>query len=237
MNDTELDELLSRWNVPTARAELRGEVWRAFRPPRRPRFWGFALKPMFAGTALGAGVCLLLLVTQALPQTLRVASPLFRIPFTVDSEFVDHETDGSSKVEVVYTTYLDNGNEVVLSSYMPGHPVITAVRRVLESTSFIWGGIVGRYHWAGHADFVRSGCLIGGKPVVERISILGYQSVGVEVSRPGDTERMTWWYAPDLDCFVLKMRTEERQPDGSYRVVKEKHALSISRTGDLPAVR
>jgi hypothetical protein len=183
---------------------------------------------MLTGTILGAALCSFLLITQAFPQTLRLASPLFQIPFTVDFEFINYQADGSSEVDVAYTSYPDNGNEVIISSSIPGHPLITAVRHVLESTNIIWHRIVGRYHWAGHADFVRSGCLSGGKPVVERTSILGYQTLGVEVSRPHDKERMTWWYAPDLDCFVLGMRIEERQSDGSYRLVSEKRALRVT---------
>jgi hypothetical protein len=182
---------------------------------------------MFAGTFLGAGLCLLLLITQAFPQTLRVASPLFRIPFTVDFEVNDYEADGSSKVDIDYTSYSDKGDEVILSSSMPGHPVVTAVRRILESTSFIWHGIVGRDHWAGHADFVRAGC-VNGQRVVERTTILGYSTVATTTGPPDAPERATFWLAPDLDCFDLKIRFEERRPDGSYRVVSEKHALSVT---------
>jgi hypothetical protein len=232
MNDDELDELLNRWDIPPAATELRGKVWHAFRPPRRPLIWGFDPKPMFAGTALGAGLCLLLLITQAFPQTLRIASPWFRIPFTVDFEVIDYEADGSSKVDIAYTSYSDKGDEVILSSSMPGHPFVTAVRRVLESTSFIWRGIVGRDHWAGHADFVRAGCVMTGQRVVERTTILGYSTVATTTGPSDAQQRATFWFAPDLGCFDLKIRFEERQPDGSYRVTSEKHALAVTRTGE-----
>src|SRR5580704_4435706 len=112
MNDTELDELLSRSQIPSAPPDLRGKVWRAVRPPHRRRFWRLPLRPTIGGTVLAASLSLLLLITQALPQTLRVASPLFRIPFTVDFEFINYDDDGSSTVDVAYTSYPDDGTEV-----------------------------------------------------------------------------------------------------------------------------
>lgn len=235
MKDQDLEELLDRWEVPPARAELREKVRSALRPPRKRRLFSFDLRAMFAGTTLGAGLGLLLLITQAFPQTLRVASPLFQIPYTVDSEFVDYDEHGTPKVDMYSTSYtdIDRGTEVLLSSSIPGEPLVTAVRRVIETSTFIWDRVFStRAAWTGAADFVRSGCVNEGQPVVERITILGYPTVAVQYGAAGQP-RMTLWMAPDLNCFVLRFRTEERQPDGFYRVVKERHALAVRVAGRL----
>jgi hypothetical protein len=233
MEDTELDELLDRWDVPPAPVELREKVRRAFPTRRKRRYFSFNLKPMFAGTAIGVGLGTLLLITQAFPQTLQFASPLFRIPFTVESEFVNYDEHGTGKVDIYSTTYTENGREILLSSSMPGQPVVTAIRRILEATGFVWYQIAGdKKAWPGWADWVRSGCVLRGQAVVERTTILGYATVAVQ--GPDLERRATFWYAPDLDCFALKIRFEERQKDGSYRIVSEKHALAIERNRPNP---
>jgi hypothetical protein len=177
------------------------------------------------GSAAGAGVFLLLLAVEASPQTIGVASPLFRIPFTVDSEVIDYEPDGTSKVDITYTSYIDNGREIILSSTMPGHPLVTAVRRVLEFGSFLWQQIARR-----PVTSTDPGCMYG-SPVRERATILGYETVAMESRGPRDKQRVIFWMAPELRCFALKLRTEELQPDGSWRVVGEKRALSVTRAG------
>jgi hypothetical protein len=227
MKDTELDELLNCWKVPSPPVELREQVRGAFYPPRKRRSLRFNLKPMFAGTALGACVGLLAIVTQAFPQTIRIASGLFQIPYTVDSEFVNFDEYGTPKVEMYATSYMDKGVETQLSSSVPGEPFATAVRRVLDATGFLLSRIVRRDH-SGY--FVGSGCVNQGQPVVERKTLLGFPTVAIQTRFGGGQERMTLWMAPDLDCFALMTRDEERQADGSYRVVSEKHALSVTWT-------
>ncbi len=235
MNDTELDELLDRWRVPPASAELRGKTWRAFRPPRQPFLIPF--RPMFAGTALGAGLCVLLLITQAFPQTIGFAPALFRVPFTVDSEFVSYDAQGKSNVEVYTTSYLDdNGREAILTASFPGRPFGNAVRRILDFTSFVWRQyaeqpIRGLARPISFADCMPSG------PVIEWTSILGHRSFVIDITPPAvDKHRVTLWEASDL-CFVMKIRNEERRPDGSYRVISERHALAIRRTGGQQSSR
>jgi hypothetical protein len=232
MEDIELDELLNRWHVPAAPAELREKARTAFRasreraPRQRGRFL-FALKPVFSGAVIGGVLCGLLL-TQALPQTVRATSPLFRIPYTVEWEFVNFDERGAGAVHMYGTSYMDRGNEVMLSSAIPGRPVVTAVRRILETTGFLWRQIAGAEGWAGAADFVRLGCVSEGQTPLERTSIVGYSTVAVQTGSAPQM-RVTLWRAPDLDCFALKMRMEEWQKDGFYRVVSEKHALAVIR--------
>jgi hypothetical protein len=38
---------------------------------------------------------------------------------------------------------------------------------------------------------------------------------------------MTWWTAPDLGCFSLRITAEEKRADGAWRLVSEKRALRI----------
>jgi hypothetical protein len=45
----------------------------------------------------------------------------------------------------------------------------------------------------------------------------------------GGSIRMTWWMAPELGCFALRITTEEKQPDGTWRLVREKRALRIGK--------
>jgi hypothetical protein len=224
MKDTQLDELLNCWDVPSPPVELRERVRGAFCPPQRRLPLRFNWKPMFVGTALGACFGLLAIVTEALPQTIRIASGLFQIPYTVDSEFVNYDEYGTPKVEMYATSYMDKGVETQLSSSIPGEPFATAVRRVLDTTGFLLSRIVGRDR-SGY--FVRSGCVSQWQAVVERKTILGYPTVAVQ-NRFGGREKMTLWMAPDLDCFALMTRDEQRQADGSYRVLSEKHALSVT---------
>jgi len=40
--------------------------------------------------------------------------------------------------------------------------------------------------------------------------------------------RTTMWMAPDLGCFALRITTEEKRPDGTYRLVSEKRALKVN---------
>ena len=124
------------------------------------------------------------------------------------------------------TSYIDNGNEVSLSSSLPGDPFGTAVRRILDVTGFVLYLVTGRSRESsGAPDFVRAGCVNG--PVVERETILGYSTTAVE-RRVGEHRRMTLWMAPDLGCFALRLRIEEQRPDGTYRVVSEKHSLKVT---------
>ena len=45
-------------------------------------------------------------------------------------------------------------------------------------------------------------------------------------NRPAEA-RITMWMAPDLGCFALRVAIEEQQPEGAFRLVSEKQALSV----------
>ncbi len=68
-------------------------------------------------------------------------------------------------------------------------------------------------------------CLDG--TIVDHETILGYPTTGVQ-PRMGGSMRMTWWTAPELGCFALRITTEEKQPDGTWRLVREKRALRVN---------
>ena len=68
----------------------------------------FYEKGLIIGAALGVGVFL----GAAFSQTPRLASGLVRIPYTVDSVFVRHASDGSSTVDIYSTSYNHNRTEI-----------------------------------------------------------------------------------------------------------------------------
>jgi hypothetical protein len=141
-NDPQLRELLREWQVEDAPRVLDGRVlgigkpWGHFliAPFRRP----LAISPgvrktLVAATVVGMGA-LLIVVTQAIPQTLKLASPTVPIPFSVDSEYFRYADDGSQTVEMYSTSYTDpNGGEVILERTVAGNPLGTAVGRTLDA--------------------------------------------------------------------------------------------------------
>jgi hypothetical protein len=109
MNDTELDEILNSWSPPAVPASLRRRVRDGLPgPPRRRAKW-------IVATILAAAA-FFLIVTEAFPQ---VRGPV-RAPWTVDSEFVRYEGDGSSSInsiEMHSTSYSVDGNETISSRF------------------------------------------------------------------------------------------------------------------------
>jgi hypothetical protein len=95
-------------------------------------------KTLFAAAIAGAGA-FLLIVGQALSQT----QPPVRIPYTVESEFVRYGDDGTRTVEMYSTSYAaPNGEEIVLSRSMPGHPLETAFGRTLDAALPVWQRLI-----------------------------------------------------------------------------------------------
>jgi hypothetical protein len=91
MTDTELDEILNRWDAPEAPASLRRRVQAGLTPGSRR--W-FASTPigwngLFAGTTAGV-ILFLLVIAQALPQSLGL-----RTGYIIESETVRFAADGS----------------------------------------------------------------------------------------------------------------------------------------------
>lgn len=245
MNDTELDLLLNTWSVPPVPASLRAGVFVGFTARReRRKFRG--VRVLIAAACIGF---FLLAVTLALPQTLGLISPSVRAPYIVDSDVVRYAGDGTSSVEVHISSYNRNGSEIVLYEVAPSF--VTGIRLGLQSVSAAWirltlpltvspdllekdesiaRGSIGLDHYrlccvgSGPA-LLSSGCVIG--PVVGHETILDHPTVAVR-SVLDDQRRRTMWMAPDLGCFALRITTEERRPDGTFRLVRKKQATIVT---------
>jgi hypothetical protein len=125
MNDSELDEILNQWSEPATPPSMRKRMRAGF-PARQPRKfrWG---KSLIAAAILAAAL-FFLVVGQAFPQR---PAP---IPWSVDSEFVRYADDGSRSIEMYSTSWESNGNEILLSRWMPGNPFKTVLGQTLDAT-------------------------------------------------------------------------------------------------------
>ena len=180
-------------------------------------------KSLIVGAVLGVAACVW--ASQAFPQTVRLASPLVRVPYTVDSVFIRHADDGSPAIDMYSTSYIHNGREIQLSSSLPSHPLATAVRRMLDATGFVLFQLRAVFRpnseqaeSAAYAGRVKNGCVNG--PVVGRETILDYSTVAIEYVDAA--HRTTVWMSPDLGCFPLRMTYDERRRDSTFRQVIER---------------
>jgi hypothetical protein len=232
MNDTELDEILDTWKAPEPPASLRGNVRAGYAvrvEKRRPR----ARLALWAA-AFGLGAFLLVLA-QAFPQTVKLVAPAYKIPYTVESEYVNYARDGSIDERIDYVSYQRNGEEIVLSQSVPGDPLKTIGMQLVSTTHayllqfhrLIFGSGDFEAHTQHAAAFVASGCTLMG--VAGHETILGYTTVKVQSA--GNGRRATTWMAPDLGCFTMRLVLEKQRPDGTYRVVGEKHATKVTING------
>jgi len=258
MNDTELDELLNTWTAPPAPASLRQGVQAGFAANLERKtspgvvhwiaaFVPSARKSLVAGAVL-AMVTLLLVVTLALPQTLRLVSPPVRIPYIVDSDVVQYADDGTSAVEEHRGSYNENGREVGVYAVYPFRflnaiwhalakvgnvvgqlalpfTVSPELLKKYESAARVSAGSEHGYALGSAAALIKAGCVCG--PVVGHETILGHPTVAVQPDL-GSHERVTFWMAPDLGCFALRITIEEKQPDGTFRLRIRKQALKVT---------
>jgi hypothetical protein len=248
MSETELDNLLNTWTTPDPPPSLRGRARAGYatlthKPRRRFRlsFW------MTLGFA-----ALLLILTAALPKTVELVVPAQKIPYTVDTDYTTFMRDGTVH-ELRMTTYMRNGVEIFLAR-TPVQNYPAAGNRlwpsVLNAFSLVFSSVDPR-QWA---EFVASGCIsdhgIGlTEPwvrhgdaaravgtVVGHETILGYRTTVTEHVMPSgdvghalkDGRIITLWQAPDLGCFDLKMVHEEKNSDGTHRLVEERHAIRVT---------
>jgi hypothetical protein len=204
---------------------------------------------------LVAAAVLFALIGSAVSQT---PSPV-PAPWTADSEFVSYGPDGSSVIEMNATSYAYAGIEVLLGRSDPRNPLATAFYRVADAAVPAVGRAMQRAlgtpskgprpddvrafgYVTGCGDHSLTGCLqlehyyflkrpdtcIGGS-VAGTQTILNHPTIGVLVQM-GDSMRSTFWVAPDLGCFALRIGTEKRQPDGAFHLVEEKRVVRISTT-------
>ena len=229
MSDTELDDILNSWTTPDPPPSLRGRVRAGYAElrPRRSRF-----RLLFWTLATGFAIFLFFL-TAAFPQTAKLLAPAEKVPFTVESYYMEVAPDGSIAHERGDISYLRGGQEIVLSQWIPGNPV----------GSFAMGAMNGFHHFLHaalsplfgnaepepdpklHAALVAAGCVDG--PVIGHETILDYQVVDIQrVDKPG--RRVVVAMAPALSCFAMKLVGSARQPDGSWRLVWERDAVKVT---------
>ena len=230
MNDQELDDVLNTWSVPGVPASLRKNVRAGFavRFERRRRS-----RTLLRTGILGA-VALLAFLAVAMQAFSRMRTLVFlpvRVPYTVDCEYIRYAEDGSFAIDMYSTSFNHNLRELMLSSSVPGHPLETATRQMLDEVGLVTLEVTTPFRAAAEnaerirtISSIRNGCISG--PVVANETILGYATVAIQ-HRLDHSERVTSWMAPQLGCFVLRLTIEERRPDGSFRPVLRKQALSV----------
>jgi hypothetical protein len=255
MNDTELDELLNKWNAPVAPESLRERVTAGFRPkPERRKFrwsWGKSL------TAAAVVAMLLLIVTTAVPQTL----PEVHRPYVVLSEFSRYAKDGSAEVRMYSTSYNDEyGREIMVARHIPDNAFGDVIARTLDTLADATAPMRVRLlrlspgsaetpeqrplpsvdtdcvektciHGVGHYILPKAagnpgiGCADGA--VVDRETILDYPTVAIQLPLDGNRVKRTVWMAPALGCFAMRVATERQQSDGKFRLVSGKQAVTV----------
>jgi len=249
MTDNELDEILDKWTAPSVPPSLRARVRAGFpAPPRRTFRW----RGSFVAAAILAGAAFFLILSQAFPQS------TVPVPWTVDSEFLRYANDGSSSIGMYSTSYESNGNEILLSRTMPGNPFKTAMAWAADVVMPIHNRLARRFmvdprmleevqrahphtigfitgcdsdmcllldHFGYNRDPAGTGCIDGA--VVDRATILNYPTEAVR-ERWTEHGRMTFWMAPALGCFALKITQEAELPDGTFHLVRAKQALKVN---------
>jgi len=187
------------------------------------------INKVLAGAILG--ILAIISVSQAFPQMLHLLSPLPQIPYTAESVFVQYTDKGSALVDSYTTSYQQGGREIVLSEFVPGHPLLTAVRRALDAFGFVTFHISQRFDRryrqskADAAILMKNGCVSGEGHFIGRETILNYSTVIVQHGMA--KQRITMWLAPDLECFALKLTIEERRSDRSLFLRREKKTLKV----------
>jgi len=235
MNDTELDEMLNQWNVQganpsareKARVKFRAEQARRINRSGWSRIANFLHGPgkgLVAGLVAG-GVFLLILI-QAFPKTLSSSPPPFRIPWLVFYDAVRYGKDGLPNNKVAIISFSRNGKEVILSE--SDSSIMSAVRvgllRVAPSLIIPSESSKDAIRLKAR---IRDGCPTG--RVIGHETILNRQTTVVQ-STSSDHTRTTQWLAPDLECFALRLTSEERKSDGTFRLVLRKQASRIVST-------
>ncbi len=199
----------------------------------------------FVGVIAGA-VVLLAMITRAFPQSFgMIAGP---DAVTIDSEYLDYNDDGSSKVSEYRTSYFSStAGETARSRSFPGDPLRTAAEAVLNPTRAILDPIarvIGPlFNKPGRTEYlkalaitegarIRNDCAPinrWGRPmtVISADTVLNYATTVSQYEFRD--ERFTEWLAPGLDCFSLRSTTEKALADGSFRLASERRVLKVTR--------
>jgi len=142
-HDPELRAVAAEWSAPPPSTDLRARVMGAYhREFGKVPWWRRGLRGRsMAGFALAACV-LLLVVAEVFPQMRGAASPPAKVPWTVDSQFVEYAADGSSSIEMYTTSYESNSVEILLARSLPGNVFLTAMGRVADVALPAWSRFI-----------------------------------------------------------------------------------------------
>ena len=223
--------------------------------PRRPWFPGWR---WLAAGAAAAAVVFMIADTSALskkagPPPYRVDSEIILDDGTLQCPNCWWKGDPRANPgpqRMLMTSYNLAGSEVILSWSAPDHPlqatffaaklaidgaVERAKRRFLLSSDTEAGNFAVVYSAVGQSHvlterttLVNSGCQSPGPPgkVLGREVMLNYPTVAAQYDFW--KARLTVWMAPELSCFALRATVEAEQPDGSWKLVREKKALKVT---------
>jgi hypothetical protein len=252
MNDTELDQILDTWTAPPPPPSLRQNLRAAGRQFRAPR----PKKHMFVAAILAAAA-LLLVVAQARPGSPPVRIPytvdseFIRYAndgsSSIEMYTTSYQVDGAEIIRSrsipghPFGTALRRTLDAALPLWSRLMARLTVdpetLERLRRRIPHTVGAVVGcdpsclllqHYFFARAVPGVDPGCMDGA--VVDRETLLDYPTAAVRFPL-GENQRMTWWTAPDLGCFALRITTEQKQPDGTFRLVREKRALRVNPRG------
>jgi len=139
------------------------------------------------------------------------------------TEFVRYSDDGyvgdSIGNHYYSTSYSRNGAEIILSETFTGHPIRTAISRIIDAADFLFRPVP-------HTSMVDS-CVANRNSIIGTEIILNHATVATRLPLGDERNRMTVWLAPDLGCFAVKVTTEKLLADGSFVLESERRTLSI----------
>ncbi|HTS29982.1 MAG TPA: hypothetical protein VMH81_29120 [Bryobacteraceae bacterium] len=173
------------------------------------------------------------LAAQALPQVLGVFGPALGLPFLATTEITRYAEDGVTVEDRLdFVSYTAHGSEIVVSSYVPGHPFVTAIRRMIEATEFLLMPVSDLFVHRDTASadrFVQGGCQSPGMPVAGHDVILNYPVVALanRGGPDGPDETMTMWYAPALGCLAMRFTIEQRRSDGAVVIRGTRRTVAV----------
>jgi len=232
MNDTELDEMLNRWDVKDANASIREKVRVRFRAEQAQRTNRSGLRWIViflrgSGKGLAAGVVaagvFLLIVILTFPEPLKSSQPPFRIPWFVEYDAVRYGNDGLPRSKETIMSFSRDGKEVILID--SDSSIMNAVRGgLLRLAPTLIIPSESSEDAAHLRALIRNSCATG--LVIAYETILNHLTTVVQNTSPDHT-RTTQWLAPDLECFALRLTSEERKSDGTFRLVLRRQASKI----------
>ncbi|HEY1337092.1 MAG TPA: hypothetical protein VGF59_06250 [Bryobacteraceae bacterium] len=244
INDHELDQMLDQWESPPMRESLRDDLRSGFAASlRRARRVSLLrrtiaampkIRPGRVAVATMAAAALVFGVIQVAPQTVRMASSGFRIPYYVEFEIERFADDGSAPHQIRITSFPYGGHEIVMSVTESSGTLLNAFQGIantirtqfiLAMPSLVLPNEPPMTEPAWFAGFVSSGCS-DGKIVVGHEVLAGHDTTVIQSGPAGYRTRI--WLAPDLKCFALKLTDEIQAPDGRYRLRLRKEAVKVT---------